>query len=526
MATDRDTGTKRLLELGIRQQLRRPLHWTQNCMICCCIMSPITGITGLYSQGLTYGGPVVLIWGWVVVALGNILAGLAMSELCSAFPVSGGLYFWSFMLAGKHGPFASWLVGWINLFGQVALVAGAGYTIVQAFAAVLFLATLDNRYGYYPGNSMQVYIFGGLLTIGAIINSSPLRTVAYVAKVGTVWNAVGCFIMALIMLVVAPKQQRWSWVLTNFEANPASGIQSNVYTCLIGTLAASWAFIGYDSVAHLMEETKSADATAGRPMVYAIGITCIVGFAYILVLTLCMQNVGDIAAPSGDLAQVNGIALIFWGIFKARFGSGIGGVALMIIPLGCACFCALLSLTSASRMLYGFSRDRAAPFWWLWQTLDSEGVPVHAVWGMTFGAFLMGLPILAGTAAFAACTSISTAGLSLAYGLPIGIRLVYAQNYFEPGPFALGRWSTTISLTAFLWLMFTSILFMFPLVYPITSQNFNYASVAVISILLASLGVWLISAQSWFGGPRLDVDNSDAVRTKYWVTDPPRRTFS
>ncbi len=72
------------------------------------------------------------------------------------------------------------------------------------------------------------------------------------------------------------------------QPNPAPGIQSNV-TCLIGTLAASWAFIGYDSVAHLMEETKSADATAGRPMVYAIGINCIVGFAYILVLTLCIQ---------------------------------------------------------------------------------------------------------------------------------------------------------------------------------------------------------------------------------------------
>lgn len=44
-----------------------------------------------------------------------------MSELSSAFPVSGGLYYWSFMLAGKHGAFASWIVGWINLLGQVTL---------------------------------------------------------------------------------------------------------------------------------------------------------------------------------------------------------------------------------------------------------------------------------------------------------------------------------------------------------------------------------------------------------------------
>lgn len=74
---------------------------------------------GLYSQGLLYGGAVVLIWSWVFTGVVTILVGLAMSELSSAFPVSGGLYFWSFMLAGKYGLVAGWCVGWINLLGQV-----------------------------------------------------------------------------------------------------------------------------------------------------------------------------------------------------------------------------------------------------------------------------------------------------------------------------------------------------------------------------------------------------------------------
>ena len=42
-----DSGTKRLLELGIRQQLHRPLHWSQSAMICFCILSSITCITGM-----------------------------------------------------------------------------------------------------------------------------------------------------------------------------------------------------------------------------------------------------------------------------------------------------------------------------------------------------------------------------------------------------------------------------------------------------------------------------------------------
>lgn len=153
MFSEKDTGTRRLLELGIRQKLRRPLHWTHSFMIALSILSPTTCITGkgsssyqvlyyysnvtlcalaaarkeslptgLYSQGLIYGGPVVLVWGWVCAGSLHTLAAFSMSELSSAFPVSGGLYYWSFMLGGNHGPFASWMVGWINLLGQVCYI--------------------------------------------------------------------------------------------------------------------------------------------------------------------------------------------------------------------------------------------------------------------------------------------------------------------------------------------------------------------------------------------------------------------
>ena len=67
-----------------------------------------------------------------------------MSELSSAFPVSGGLYFWSFMLAGKHGPFASWIVGWINLLGQVThlYTCQMSYDTAKMLPYITWLATM------------------------------------------------------------------------------------------------------------------------------------------------------------------------------------------------------------------------------------------------------------------------------------------------------------------------------------------------------------------------------------------------
>lgn len=47
--------------------------------------------------------------------------------------------------------------------------------------------------------------------------------------------------------------------------------------------------MGYDSVAHLMEETKNADSTAGKPMPYTLLACFAMGLIYLLALTLCMQ---------------------------------------------------------------------------------------------------------------------------------------------------------------------------------------------------------------------------------------------
>ena len=65
-------------------------------------------------------------------------------------------------------------------------------------------------------------------------------------------------------------------------------------------------------------------------------------------------------------------------------------------------------------------------------------------------------------------------------------------------------------------------IFMLPTVYPVTAQTFNYAPVAVGGLLILMLASWMLSARYWFNGPKVDVDNSDAVMIKYWVSDPPR----
>lgn len=77
------------------------------------IISVLTGVTTTYNTGLRYGGPASATLGWVVVTVMNGCIALAMAEICSAYPTSGGLYYWSARLAGEDwAPLASWMTGW------------------------------------------------------------------------------------------------------------------------------------------------------------------------------------------------------------------------------------------------------------------------------------------------------------------------------------------------------------------------------------------------------------------------------
>lgn len=59
------------------------------------------------------------VWGWPLVVAMTFTIALSLAEICSALPTSGGVYFWSGVLGGRHGPVFSWVAGWLQMLGQV-----------------------------------------------------------------------------------------------------------------------------------------------------------------------------------------------------------------------------------------------------------------------------------------------------------------------------------------------------------------------------------------------------------------------
>ena len=114
---------KRLAALGYKQELSRTWSAFSNFAISFSIISILAGCFTTFAQAWNNGGPVAISIGWPVISLFILIIGFCMSELASAFPTSGGIYWWASKLGGAK---AGFYTGWLNLIGLISVTASVG----------------------------------------------------------------------------------------------------------------------------------------------------------------------------------------------------------------------------------------------------------------------------------------------------------------------------------------------------------------------------------------------------------------
>ncbi|GER32800.1 amino-acid permease BAT1 homolog [Striga asiatica] len=504
----RSSDDSRLNQLGYKQELRRSLSFVANFSVTFSIISILTGITTLYSQGLAFGGPVTMIYGWPVVGLMTIIVGLSLSEICSAYPVSGGLYFWSAKLGGDYwGPFTSWLTGWFNIVGQWAVTTSVDFSLAQLIQVIILLSTGGNNGGGYMASKyIVIAIHAGILLLHAALNSLPISWLSFFGQFAAAWNVLGVFVLMILIPSVATKNASAEYVFTHFNTDNGRGVNSRFYIFILGLLMSQYTLSGYDASAHMTEETKNADENGPKGIISSIGISIIVGWGYILGITFAVTDIPSLLNPENE-AGGYAIAEIFYQVFKSRYGNGAGGIVCLCIVAVAIFFCGMSSITSNSRMAYAFSRDGAMPFSEFWHKVNKQEVPINAVWMSALIAFCMALTSLGSLVAFQAMVSIATIGLYIAYALPIFFRVTLARKSFNPGPFNLGKYGVLIGWIAVIWVATISILFSLPVEYPVTPETLNYTPVAVGGLLILTVSSWVFSARHWFKGPITNISS-------------------
>ncbi|KAK3827684.1 MAG: amino acid/polyamine transporter I [Benniella sp.] len=489
-----DRSEQRLRELGYKQELKRELTSFTNFSVSFSVVSILTGLTSLYGTALNSGGPAVIIWGWVFVSAMSMCVAASMAEICSSYPTSGGLYYWSSKLAGRHGPFYAWVTGWWNLLGQFGCTAGIDFGL-----AILFCSVVSFKTGWEFERWHVVLVYFLILIIHGLINTFLVKLMAIMNTI-SVWVHIGGVLIILITLLVKTENKASaSFVFTGFINN--TGWSSSVYVVLLGLLQSQFTMTGYDASAHMTEETKNADVAGPVGILMAVGVSFVAGLGYLLALTFGIQDIDRVLSTT--------IGSPITQIFLDSVGEN-GALLLLIILLLAQFFCGNASITANSRMIYAFSRDGAMPgSKYLHRIHPTLKSPVWGIWLSCFVSALLGLLYLADQVAFSAITSIATIGLYISYGLPTFCRLVYARDSFETGPVSLGRLSIPIGIISCIWIVIITVLFVLPTLSPVDAKNMNYTVVIVAASAIYIFGNWYFSARHWFKGPVSNIDLED-----------------
>uniref|UniRef100_A0A0E0CCW1 Amino acid permease n=1 Tax=Oryza meridionalis TaxID=40149 RepID=A0A0E0CCW1_9ORYZ len=490
-AAGADADQARLHQLGYRQELKRGLSLVSNFAFSFSIISVLTGVTTTYGTGLRYGGPVSMTLGWLVVAAFNGCVALSMAEICSAYPTSGGLYYWSAKLAGKEwAPLASWVTGWFNIVGQWAAIASVDFSLAQLLQVIILLSTGGaNGGGYMASKYVVLVICAVILILHGVINSLPIQWLSLFGHIGAIWNAAGVFVLVILIPAVAKDRPSVEFVFTHLNTDNGMGIHSKAYILAVGLLMSQFSVLGYDTSAHMVEETKNADRSGPIGIITSVVCATVFGWIYLLALTTAVTDIPYLLSPGND-AGGYAIAQALYTAFHRRFGSGAGGIACLGAVAVAIFLCGIACVTSNSRMAYAFSRDGAMPLSRVWYRVNKHEVPLNVVWLAVAVAFVMALTSLGSQVAFQAMGSIATLGIS-----------------FVPGPFNLGKYGVVVGWVGVVWVATVTVLFSLPVAYPVANkETFNYTPVAVGGVLLLSVGAWVLRARFWFQGPITNVD--------------------
>ena len=445
-----------LHRFGYAQELLREMGGFSNFAISFSIISILTGAVTLYGVGLNSGGPLVMGIGWPLVTFFVLFVAAAMAELASAIPTSGALYHWASFLGG---PAWGWMTAWLNLIGLIAAIAGIDYGCAQFMVPLLGLKETPVNF---------TILFGILLLSQALLNHVGIRTVARLNDFSTWYHVAGVGIVVLALALFAPKQPV-SYLFTKTFTTVTD--KPYWFAFLGGLLQAQWTYTGYDASAHTIEETKNARVSGPWGIYLSVAISGLFGYLMLAFVTLAIQ---DLNATS---AAVNPFIYIFEQALGPRFGHSVLSVVTLAMW-----FCGLSCVTSTSRMIFAFARDRGMPLSSTWARVSKHRrTPAAAVWLASVLAFALVCLILAAVRAsrwqtwikpfdfstvYQAVTGISTIGLYLSYGIPLFLkwRAVRRGIWTERanGPWSLGDWSVPVNLVALVWIALITVLFVLP----------------------------------------------------------------
>ena len=279
------------------------------------------GIYVLIGQAAGIAGNVVWV-SFVFGAVAAVFSGLSYAELSSMFPKSAAEFL--FVKNAFRNNFLAFLIGWMTLFTSIISAS----TVALGFGGYLT--------GFF---GLPIVVSAvSLIALLSLINFIGIRESSWINVVFTLIEASG-----LILIIYLGFTYGSTEPTDYFENSSGLGGISLAFVLIF------FAFIGFEDIVNIAEETKNPKKILPRAIILSISITATI---YILVSLAAIQilNWQELEASLAPLADVA----------KKILGSN-GQIILSITALFATANTVLIILVAGSRIIYGMATQHSLP---------------------------------------------------------------------------------------------------------------------------------------------------------------------
>lgn len=361
-----------------------------------------------YGLGVTIGAGIFALIGEILALAGDAAAmsfifagiiatftGLSYALLVAQFPKAGGVAVFVNRGLGSR-------LGWIAGVGVVITGIVSSAVIALAFAgyAASFLPL--------PPTLLVIIVIATLCVVATagVRESIVFAAVITFLEVGTL--AVVVFAGVPLFANLPPPEALFG----------LSGGAATLVPALSGAVIAFFAFVGFEDIVNMAEETVEPSSTAPKAIFWTLGLTMLIYVS----LALVAVSVADREAITGSSAP---LAALFEAV------TGLPGQAVAMMAAVAMVNGILVQIVMASRVLYGMANEGLAPRWFA-VVNQSRHTPMRAT--LVVSAAILVLALLFPLLQLAKLTSLIT--LAVFAMVNLSLFVLGSRNVHE----RLARW--------------------------------------------------------------------------------------
>ncbi|KAL9599068.1 MAG: hypothetical protein Q9219_004102 [cf. Caloplaca sp. 3 TL-2023] len=492
-----DSDALKLAQMGYTQDMRRNYTVLSVLGVGFSLTNSWWGISAALITGISSGGPVLIIYGVILLTLISACVGISLSELASAYPNAGGQYFWASELAPRrYANFTAYLTGWISWAGSIFTSASVTLAIAAACVGCWQLAHPD-----FTIHTWHVFVGYQILNFFTFFFNCYGKILPLLGHI-TLWTSLISFFVILVAVPAkAPTHQHAKFVFATFFNN--TGWSQNGIAFIVGLINTNYAFACLDCATHLSEEIHRPEKMIPVAILGTVAIGFVTSWTYSIALFFSMTNVDELSGTS------TGVPLL--ALFYQAIESKAGAIVLEALVIATGVGCLTASHTWQSRLCWSFARDHGIPFSSFLGKVDrSLDVPVRAHFVSCVIVAVVGCLYLGSYTAFNSMVTACIVLLYISYSIPVVCLLYRGRNNIPHGPFWMGTVGLFCNVVLLLWTVFTLTMYSFPVVMPVAADNMNYVSAVYGILALIIVADWFLRGKRHYRGQVQRHDESAA----------------